>query len=77
VALVVYSMTQHAGMAENVLDHCLNCRTVYMNPINRFLYWNMNYHIEHHMYPLVPLHALPALHEMVKDDCPRPYPSLI
>ena len=74
--MVVYSMTQHAGLAENVLDHRLNCRTVYMNPINRFLYWNMNYHIEHHMYPLVPFHALPALHEMVKDDCPEPYPSL-
>ena len=29
-------------------------RTVYMNPISRFIYWNMNYHIEHHMYPLVP-----------------------
>lgn len=74
--MVMYSMTQHAGLAENVLDHRLNCRTVYMNPINRFLYWNMNYHIEHHMYPLVPFHALPRLHELIKDDCPPPYPSL-
>ncbi len=73
---VVYGMTQHAGMAENVLDHRLNCRTVYMSPINRFLYWNMNYHVEHHMYPLVPFHALPQLHDAVKDDCPAPYPSL-
>ena len=30
--LVVYGLTQHAGLAENVLDHRLNCRTVYMNP---------------------------------------------
>jgi Na(+)-translocating NADH:ubiquinone oxidoreductase F subunit len=73
---VLYGFTQHAGLAENVLDHRLNCRTVYMNPIHRFLYWNMNYHVEHHMYPLVPYHALPALHEAVKDDCPPPYPSL-
>ena len=71
-----YTLTQHAGMAENVLDHRLNCRTVYMNRINRFLYWNMNYHVEHHMYPLVPFHALPQLHNAVKDDCPAPYPSL-
>ena len=55
----IYGHTQHAGLAENVLDHRLNCRTVYMNPINRFLYWNMNYHLEHHMFPLVPYHALP------------------
>jgi Na+-transporting NADH:ubiquinone oxidoreductase subunit F len=74
--LVVYGMTQHAGLAENVLDHRLNCRTIYMNPINRFLYWNMNYHVEHHMFPLVPFHALPKLHEAVKGDCPPAYPSL-
>ncbi len=74
--MVVYGLTQHAGLAENVLDHRLNCRTVYMNPIHRFLYWNMNYHVEHHMYPLVPFHALPKLHEAIKDDCPAPYPSL-
>ena len=74
--MVVYGFTQHAGLAENVLDHRLNCRTVYMNPVNRFLYWNMNYHVEHHMYPLVPYHALPALHKLVKDDCAPPYRSL-
>ena len=27
----IYGYTQHAGLAENVLDHRLNCRTVYMN----------------------------------------------
>ena len=74
--LVVYGLTQHAGLAENVLDHRLNCRTVYMNPIHRYLYWNMNYHIEHHMFPLVPYHALRMLHDAVKNDCPTPYPSL-
>jgi MocE subfamily Rieske [2Fe-2S] domain protein len=73
----IYSLTQHAGLAENVLDHRLNCRTVYMNPVNRFLYWNMNYHLEHHMFPLVPYHNLPRLHELVKWDAPAPYPGLI
>jgi len=75
--LSVYGLTQHTGLAENVLDHRLNCRTVYMNWINRYLYWNMNYHVEHHMFPLVPYHALPRLHAAVKSDCPTPYPSLI
>ena len=73
----VYGHTQHTGLAENVLDHRLNCRTVYMNRLNRFLYWNMNYHVEHHMFPLVPYHALPRLHELVKADMPQPYPGLI
>lgn len=75
--MVIYGLTQHAGLAENVLDHRLNCRTVYMNVIHRYLYWNMNYHVEHHMFPLVPYHNLPRLHAAIKDDCPTPYPSLL
>jgi fatty acid desaturase len=72
-----FGLTQHAGMPENVLDHRLNCRTVYMNPVFRFLYWNMNYHTEHHMYPMVPFHALPKLHEAIKADCPPPYDGTV
>ncbi len=68
--------TQHLGLAEDVLDHRLDARTVYMNPILRFVYWNMNYHVEHHMYPMVPYHALTQLHEEVKADCPPATPSV-
>ncbi len=75
--MIIYGLTQHAGLAENVLDHRMNCRTVKMNLINRYLYWNMNYHLEHHMFPLVPYHNLPKLHEAVKHDCPQPYSSLV
>jgi fatty acid desaturase len=70
--MVMCGHLQHAGLAENVLDHRLNTRTVYMNPISRFIYWNMNYHIEHHMFPMVPYHALPRLHEVIKADLPPP-----
>jgi fatty acid desaturase len=73
---LVFGLTQHAGLAEDTLDHRLNCRTVYMNPVLRFLYWNMNYHVEHHMFPMVPFHALPALHEAMRADTPTPYPGL-
>ena len=75
--MVVFGTTQHAALAEDTLDHRLNSRTVMMNPVFRFLYWNMNYHVEHHMFPMVPYHALPALHEAIKADCPAPYPSLL
>ena len=47
-----------------------------MNPISRFIYWNMNYHVEHHMFPMVPYHALPRLHEMIKGDLPPPNRSI-
>ena len=58
--MTIYGLTQHAGLAENVTDHRLNSRTIYMNTLNRYLYWNMNYHVEHHMFPMVPYHALRA-----------------
>ncbi|MHC6081733.1 fatty acid desaturase family protein [Ralstonia solanacearum] len=72
-----FGLPQHAGLPENVLDHRLNCRTVYMNPVFRFLYWNMNYHVEHHMFPMVPYHALPRLHDAIRADCPTPYPNML
>jgi fatty acid desaturase len=36
----------------------------------------MNYHIEHHMFPMVPYYRLAELHEELKADMPAPYPSL-
>ena len=74
--MLLTGILQHGGLADNVTDHRLNSRTVYMNPISRFLYWNMNYHVEHHMFPMVPFHALPRLHELIKHDLPEPNPSM-
>ncbi|NOU64899.1 fatty acid desaturase [Paenibacillus sp. LMG 31461] len=74
--VLLFGMTQHLGLYEDVLDHRLNTRTIHMNPIFRFLYWNMNYHTEHHMYPMVPYHALPRLHQEMSADCPTPRTSL-
>lgn len=73
---VLTGVLQHAGLAENVIDHRLNSRTVYMNPISRFIYWNMNYHIEHHMFPMVPYYRLPELHAKIKHDLPAASPSI-
>ena len=67
---------QHGGLRDNVTDHRLNTRTVLMNPFSRFIYLNMNYHIEHHMFPLVPYYNLPKLHEVIKDDLPPPNKSI-
>ena len=74
---VMTGLLQHGGLADDVTDHRLNSRTVYMNPISRFIYWNMNYHVEHHMFPMVPYHALPRLHELIKHDLPAPTPSIV
>jgi len=70
-------LTQHAGLAEMVRDHRLNTRTVTMNRVCRFLYVNMNYHLEHHMFPMVPFHALPRLHHAIKAQTPPPYAGFL
>lgn len=74
--MVLTGLLQHIGLADNVTDHRLNSRTVYMNSVSRWIYWNMNYHVEHHMFPMVPYHALPRLHELIKHDLPEPNPSM-
>lgn len=72
----LFNMTQHTGLAEDVLDHRLNTRTMYLNPVFEFLYMKMNYHVEHHMFPMVPFHALPRLHAAIKAQSAPAYPSL-
>ena len=73
----VVSAVHHGGLAENVPDWRLNTRTVLAGPVTRLLHWNMNYHLEHHMYPTVPFHALPQLHGLIGPGCPAPYKSTI
>jgi fatty acid desaturase len=70
VMYVLIAYTQHAGLEENSVDHRKNTRTIYLNPVLRFLYWNMNYHIEHHMFPMVPFYNLPKLHRLIKSQLP-------
>lgn len=73
---IMTGVLQHLGLAENVTDHRLNTRTVLMNPVSRFIYLNMNYHVEHHMFTMVPYYRLPELHELIKHDVPAPEPSI-
>jgi fatty acid desaturase len=62
--------TQHIGLQDNVPDFRLCCRTFTLNPLVRFLYWQMNYHTEHHMYAAVPCYNLGKLHRLIKHDLP-------
>jgi fatty acid desaturase len=32
----------------------------------------MEYHLEHHMFPMVPSYNLKKLHEIIKDQLPKP-----
>ncbi|MEM7530829.1 MAG: fatty acid desaturase [Chloroflexota bacterium] len=69
--LYLCNTTQHIGLQDEVADYRLCTRTIILNPVVRFLYWHMNYHIEHHMYAAVPCYNLGKLHTLIKDDLPH------
>ncbi len=62
--------TQHIGLCDEAPDFRLCCRTFTVNAVVQFLYWHMNYHIEHHMYAAVPCYRLERLHRAIKHDLP-------
>ena len=68
--IALFGLTQHTGLQENIKDHRYSTRTVYLNPIFSFLYWHMEYHIEHHMFPTIPSYNLPKLHALIKNQMP-------
>lgn len=63
--LRLYLLAEH-GDCPFVANMLENTRTTFTNRIVRFLAWNMPYHVEHHAYPSVPFHALPALHREIR-----------
>lgn len=64
--------TQHVGLKDNTPDFRLCCRSVMVNPIFGFLHWQMQYHIEHHMYAAVPFYNLPKLNRLIRNQLPEP-----
>ena len=65
--LRLYLLAEH-GDCPQVADMFQNSRTVFTDRLVRFLAWNMPYHTEHHVYPAVPFHQLPALHALMKAE---------
>ena len=73
--MLMFNLIQHAEMQENSPSIIESTRTFRTNRAGRFLYLNMNHHVEHHLYPQVPFYSLPRLHEEVADQTPPPDPG--
>ena len=73
--MLMFNIIQHAEMQENSTSIVDSTRTFRTNWVGRFLYLNMNNHVEHHLYPQVPFYSLPKLHEAVADRTPEPDPG--
>ncbi len=61
----IRGMSQHT-LLEHADDEVRGTRTILTYPIVRFFMCNENYHLEHHLYPGVPWHHLPQVHEALK-----------
>jgi fatty acid desaturase len=57
---------EHTGCTygDNALTNTRTTLTLW--PL-KLLMWNMPYHAEHHLYPSIPFHALPAAHQQLKN----------
>lgn len=69
-------LTQHTCLQMNIKDHRFSTRSFTASPLTRFFYFNMNYHVEHHMFPMVPFYNLPKLSAVLKSQLPEPCKGL-
>ena len=63
--LRLYLLSEHTGCSEDD-DGLSNTRTTLSTWPVRFLMWNLPYHAEHHLYPSIPFHQLPAAHDWMR-----------
>lgn len=69
---VAWLMVNLRGWSEHLLTrpgHPLTqTRTVTTNRIVRFFLCNLNYHLEHHLFPGIPWYNLPRVHALLQDE---------
>lgn len=73
--MLLFTLLQHVELQENSPSILESTRSFVAGKIGAFLYMNMNHHVEHHLYPQVPFHALPDLADAVEDQVPPPDPG--
>ncbi|WP_370262439.1 fatty acid desaturase [Limnobacter sp.] len=73
----VLAKLQHAALPRNAGDLRHNTRTLLLPKPLAFLYWNMNYHTEHHLHPSVPYYNLPRLRTALAGHLPHTAPGLL
>jgi len=61
----VRALAEHMGTS-GAGDAMLKTRTTISNPLVSFLMLNLNYHLEHHLFPAVPWYNLPRIHQVLR-----------
>lgn len=73
--MLAFTLLQHAELAENATSILDSTRSFRTNAVAGFLYMDMHNHIEHHLYPQIPFHALGGLAAAIRDQVPEPEPG--
>jgi fatty acid desaturase len=63
--LRAYLLAEHTGCSHDDNPLTNTRSTITLFPM-QFIMWNMPFHAEHHLYPSIPFHQLPAAHEQIK-----------
>jgi fatty acid desaturase len=68
IPMVVYTSIPEHYDCEEGTDVTKNTRTLESNWLFKYIFWNGNYHAEHHLFPSVPSHNLGKLHKLVGEQ---------
>ncbi len=69
-------IVEHTGCTEDANGLTNTRTTLTMAPV-RALMWNMPFHAEHHLYPSIPFHQLPAAHQKIRENLAHIAPSYV
>jgi fatty acid desaturase len=69
-------VVEHTGCSED-RNGLTNTRTTLASFPIRLLMWNMPYHAEHHLYPSIPFHQLPAVHLQLRENLAHIAPGYV
>lgn len=70
-AMLVHD-TMHAGRQSETDDFKKCCRSVKLDPLTSFLYWRMEYHVEHHAFAAVPCYHMRRFHNLTRNQWDAP-----
>jgi len=69
-------MVEHTGKEETA-NMIKNTRTSHASNFLKFIYWNMPFHVEHHLYANVPFYRLKKFHNLIKPHTKEYEPSVL
>lgn len=68
----LWHSTEHIGRLYDVNDHRLCTRSIRVSPFLRLIYWGLDDHVDHHMFPAIPSRNLPRLHRLLRPHLAEP-----